>query len=148
MTKKETIQVLQSIEDRAIDFPYMTTCDWVAIAAAKRHLENSLEVKEVEEPSKDLEEAASQYSFNIPSAIFNDLTPVLQNIWKREIEGAFVAGAKLQEEQIMKNAIEREVKEDAGGYPYIDATELYDYDNDKPLAKAGDRVKVVFIKDK
>ena len=47
MTKKETIQVLQSIEDRAVDFPYMTACDWVAIAAAKRHLENSLEVKEV-----------------------------------------------------------------------------------------------------
>ena len=47
-----------------------------------------------------------------------------------------------------EDAIEREVKEDAGGYPYIDATELYDYENDKPLAKAGDRVKVVFIKDK
>ena len=46
------------------------------------------------------------------------------------------------------DAIEREVKEDAGGYPFIEATELYDYDNDKPLAKAGDRVKVVFIKDK
>ena len=101
-----------------------------------------------EEPvSKDLEEAASQYSFNIPSAIFNGLTPVLQNIWKREIEGAFVAGAKLQEKQIMKDAIEREVKVDAGGYPYIDDTELYDYDNDKPLAKAGDKIKVVFIKE-
>ena len=47
MTKEETIKVLQSIEDRAVDFPYMTACDWVAIAAAKRHLENSLEVKEV-----------------------------------------------------------------------------------------------------
>lgn len=46
------------------------------------------------------------------------------------------------------DAIEREVKEDAGGYPYIDATELYDYENDKPLAKAGDKVKVVFIKNK
>ena len=46
------------------------------------------------------------------------------------------------------DTIEREVKEDAGGYPYIDATELYDYDNDKPLAKAGDKIKVVFIKDK
>lgn len=44
--------------------------------------------------------------------------------------------------------VEREVKEDAGGYPYIDATELYDYDNDKPLAKAGDKVKVMFIKNK
>ena len=48
----------------------------------------------------------------------------------------------------MKDAIEREVKEDAGGYPYIDATELYDYDNDRPLTKAGDKIKVVFIKDK
>lgn len=47
MTKQETIQVLQSIEDRAVKFPNMTACDWVAIAAAKRHLENSLEVKEV-----------------------------------------------------------------------------------------------------
>lgn len=50
--------------------------------------------------SKDLEEAASQYSFNIPSAIFKDLTPVLQNIWKREIEGAFIAGAKWHKEQL------------------------------------------------
>jgi hypothetical protein len=48
MTKEETIQVLKSIEGRAADFPNMTECDWVAIAAAKRHLEKSLEVKEVE----------------------------------------------------------------------------------------------------
>ena len=48
MTKQETMQVLQSIEDRAVDFPNMTECDWVAIAAAKRHLENSIEVKEVD----------------------------------------------------------------------------------------------------
>jgi len=48
MTKQETIQVLQSIEDRAINFPNMTECDWVAIAAAKRHLENSIEMKEVD----------------------------------------------------------------------------------------------------
>ena len=46
------------------------------------------------------------------------------------------------------DAVEREVKKDAGGYQFIEATELYDYDNDKPLAKAGDKIKVVFIKDK
>lgn len=46
------------------------------------------------------------------------------------------------------DAIEREVKEDAGGYPFIEATELYDYENDKPLAKAGDKVKVLIVKDK
>jgi hypothetical protein len=60
MTKKETIQVLQSIEDRAVDFPYMTACDWVAIAAAKRHLENALEVKEV-----DFEEGLKTQNKNI-----------------------------------------------------------------------------------
>ena len=47
MTREETIQGLENIESRAIDFPYMTASDWVAIAAAKRHLTNSIEVKEV-----------------------------------------------------------------------------------------------------
>ena len=61
---------------------------------------NACNAKKAECISKDLEEAASQYSFNIPSAIFNDLTPVLQNIWKREIEGAFIAGAKWYKEQL------------------------------------------------
>lgn len=61
---------------------------------------NACNAKKAECISNDLEEAASQYSFNIPSAIFNDLTPVLQNIWKREIEGAFVAGAKWYKEQL------------------------------------------------
>ncbi len=43
MTETETIQVLQSIEDRAVDFPYMTAEDWVAIASAKRHLRKMLD---------------------------------------------------------------------------------------------------------
>ena len=38
MTIEETIQTLHSIEDRAGDFTNMTDGDWVAIAAAKRHL--------------------------------------------------------------------------------------------------------------
>jgi hypothetical protein len=42
MTIRETILILHSIEDRAKDFPNMTDCDWVAIAAAKRHLSNGL----------------------------------------------------------------------------------------------------------
>lgn len=42
--------------------------------------------------------------------------------------------------------VERTVKVDAGGYPYIDATELYDYDNEQPLAKAGDKIKLIIIK--
>lgn len=39
------------------------------------------------------------------------------------------------------------VKEDACGYPYIPVIELYDYDNDVPLAKKGDKVKVIIIKE-
>ena len=42
--------------------------------------------------------------------------------------------------------IEREVKVDAGGYPYIPQIELYDYEKDIPLAKAGDKVKLIIMK--
>ena len=57
MTREETIEILHSIEDRATDFPNMTACDWVAIAAAKRHLKNSINVEDAkleEEKSEDL----------------------------------------------------------------------------------------------
>lgn len=38
--------------------------------------------------------------------------------------------AQWQKEQMLKNAIERKVQVDGGGYPYIDATiELYDYED-------------------
>lgn len=39
------------------------------------------------------------------------------------------------------------VKEDAGGYPYIPIIELYDYEKDIPLAKVGDKVKVLIFKE-
>jgi hypothetical protein len=95
---------------------------------------NTLEVKEVGEPSNDLEEAATKYAQD-------KYMPV-------QTAEAFRAGYNKCRQEMMNSAIEREVKVDAGGYPYIDATELYDYENDRPLAKAGDKVKVVFIKDK
>lgn len=56
-------------------------------------------------------------------------------------------GIKWYKEQITKSAHERKVQIDAGGYPYINSIELWDYDIDKPLAKDGDKVKVVIIKD-
>lgn len=40
---------------------------------------------------------------------------------------------------------ECEVKVDAGGYPYIPQIELYDYEKDIPLAKVGDKVKVIIV---
>lgn len=56
-------------------------------------------------------------------------------------------GKKNAEEQLMKGATEVTVHEDAGGYPYIPQIELYDYDKDIPLAKEGDRYKVILIKE-
>ena len=88
-----------------------------------------------EEPiTEDLNEAATKYAQD-------KYMPV-------QTAEAFRAGYNKCWQEMMNSAIEREVKEDAGGYPYIDATELYDYNNDKPLAKAGDKVKVLIVKDK
>ena len=50
-------------------------------------------------------------------------------------------------QQMMANAVDATVHFDAGGYPYIPQMELYDYDKDESLAKEGDRVKVVVIKE-
>ena len=81
----------------------------------------------------NLEEAAKNYE---EDAIFYAA---------RRISDFFKAGAQWQKERMLNNAIEREVKVDAGGYPYIDVTELYDYDKDKPLAKKGNKVKLIII---
>lgn len=99
---------------------------------------DSLEVKEVEEPSKDLEEAADNYVGHAP-----EIDEDLSCFTKRN---AFIAGAQWKKERILNVATEREVKVDVGGYPYIDFTELYDFDKDIPLAKKGDKVKLVIVK--
>ncbi len=62
-------------------------------------------------------------------------------------EEAFEDGAKWKYEQMLKDAFECEVKVDAGGYPYIPQMELYDYDKDIPLAKEGDKYKVILIEE-
>lgn len=72
--------------------------------------------------------------------------------WQKEqeytcYEEAFEDGASWKKEQMMANAIETTVHIDAGGYPYIPQIELYDYDKDVPLAKEGDKYKVILIKE-
>ena len=60
----------------------------------------------------------------------------------------FETGANWQKEQLLAKAVDAVVKIDAGGYPYIDSTiELYDYDKDIPLAKRGDKVKIIVIRE-
>lgn len=52
-----------------------------------------------------------------------------------------------KKQQMMASGTDATVHIDAGGYPYIPQIELYDYDKDIPLAKEGDKYKVVLIKE-
>jgi hypothetical protein len=93
-----------------------------------------------EEPvSEDLEHAVNAYIGYAPEVDESSST-----YGKRQ---AFKAGANWQKQQLMAKAVDVEVKVDAGGYPYIPQIELYDYDKDIPLAKEGEKVKVIVIKE-
>jgi len=109
-----------------------------------------------EEPvSYDLEEAAYQYAncfknqFGMASMAF-----IKGAKWQKEQDQstielaedhAMLAGMEKMKEQMMKDAIDAVVHIEAGGYPYIPQIELYDYDKDIPLAKEGDKYKVVLV---
>lgn len=60
-------------------------------------------------------------------------------------DDAIKYGMRLQRENMMKDAVDAVVHIEAGNYPYIPQLELYDYDKDIPLAKEGDKYKVVLI---
>ena len=98
-----------------------------------------------EEPvSEDLEEACEQLAENArkhkaeTSSPFFSQTDYIQGV---------MDGAKWQITKLMANATPVTVYIDAGGYPYIPQLELYDYDKDVPLAKEGDKYKVILIKE-
>ena len=111
-----------------------------------------------EEPvSDDLEEAYEKYADerlkiirpDIYDSSYSRSTKMTFDLFEGyELETAFEEGANWQKEQMMKDATEAVVAIDSGGYPYIDKTiELYDYDKDEPLAKKGDKYKVILIKE-
>ena len=56
-------------------------------------------------------------------------------------------GKKDMKKEMLEDAVEIEVKEDAGRFPIVSlgTLELYDYENDKPLAKAGDKVHIIVL---
>lgn len=74
--------------------------------------------------------------------------PDEENIWARaNIEASRVKSACLEmAEWLLEGAFECTVYEDAGGYPYINEIELYDYDKDRPIAKKGDKIKVLIFR--
>ena len=139
--KLVNVQTIKNELERLIrNYWFLSSAEAKYRCVVYMELSEWLDGLEVEEPSKDLEEAAEKAAFH--QYIESESNYISENERKK-----FIEGAQWQKQQTMKDAIECEVKEDAGGYPYIDATELYDYENDKPLAKAGDKIKVVFIKD-
>ena len=82
--------------------------------------------------SKDLEELINTLSKRYPEVSFAKLSRIAVRV------------AKWQMAQMVKDVT---VHVEAGGYPYIPQMELYDYDKDIPLAKEGDKYKVVLIKE-
>ena len=97
-----------------------------------------------EEPvSEDLEEAAKHYLYS--NILYDDV--YVGNPTDKDCIEMFNAGANWKEQQLMAKAVDATVHIDAGGYPYIPQMELYDYDKDIPLAKEGEKVKVIVIKE-
>ena len=91
--------------------------------------------KNQEYVSDDLGEYINELSKQFPEVSFAKLSRIAVRV------------AKWQMAQMMKDATEVTVHIEAGNYPYIPQMELYDYDKDIPLAKEGDKYKVVLIKE-
>lgn len=90
------------------------------------------------ETPNDLEEAAEEYSFNIPSKLFHLLSEEQQILWKKEIEQAYLAGAVNEREKIMKEAVKGEYDQ----YPaaiYLPAP--------LPRMNKGDKVRLIIVKE-
>lgn len=101
---------------------------------------DTLEVKEV-----DLEKEIRRYRMNNP--IIGHREKSLYDYMTNVAKHFFELGLKANQENNVIGIFEREVKIDAGGYPYVSCdVEFYDYDKDIPLAKEGDKVKVTIIK--
>lgn len=110
-----------------------------------------------EEPVRKLE--LDENGEPILTPFESELFSMMSDAWQGYMSGEEVNIAKIVKEhsaellqaavkeQLLKDAVRVEVKIDAGGYPYIPAVELYDYDKEVFLACEGDKVKVKIIKE-
>ena len=129
-------EVEQRLKERRYEGPWQIAYDAFLEGFSRGAQVNSLKEVQEEPISESFQEWEKRYLEEHKDEIIN--------VYDRH--AGLIDGAIWQAFRTTKNAIEREVKVDAGGYPYIDATELYDYTEDKPLAKAGDKVKLIIIK--
>lgn len=95
-----------------------------------------LDTMQEEHVSEDLEEAAKQFATDTESGKVDIVK-----------QSAFFWGAICNKQQMIAKAVDVTVHIDNGNYPYIPQIELYDYDKDIPLAKEGDKYKVILIKE-
>jgi hypothetical protein len=120
----------ETIKDMADDFYYLLKDVLNYLVGKEEPTNNSFE----NEVKKLWEEINTGHSYSIVDS-YNQFYGLCTDIadWKKE--------------QMMAKAVDVEVKVDAGGYPYIPQMELYDYEKDIPLAKEGDKYKVILIKE-
>ena len=147
--EKEINEYISILTERRGDFPKLTKLGFRTIA---RHFANWQKQKDSITVSEYLEEAGKEWlkpqldkSYaNYGEAKMMELTHFDGYAMLDAIE----FGANWKEQQMMAKAVDATVHIDAGGYPYIDSTiELYDYDKDIPLAKNGDKVKIIVIRE-
>lgn len=83
----------------------------------------------------DLEEAADKYAKKTMKIVANGL---FDNVGRAN---GFIAGAKWDREQVMKEAVETVVSLEAGGFPVVE------FGVGKFGLKVGDKVKVIIVKE-
>jgi uncharacterized protein YwqG len=145
MTDKDKLKEIKKLADAMYYAAFNLTTDASRLKKAMDEYHQFI-IQEYckEEPvSGELEEVAKHYLYS--NILYDDV--YVGNPTDKDCIEMFKAGAKWQKEQMMANATEVTVHIDAGGYPYIPQVELYDYDKDIPLAKEGDKYKVVFIEE-
>lgn len=99
-----------------------------------------------EELEKEIEKTWLEYEYY--NEDYDKVAEMRWNEFENVARHFYEFGKQAMKQQMLKDAIERVVKEDLGGYPYIDATiELYDCDKDIPTAKKGDRVRIIIVKE-
>ena len=131
--REEVERIMEAcLDENGNPITYGEDCAYARLCELKEYID-SLPNELV---SEDLNEAAIAYNKKVNFVVAGNVP-----------NEHFIAGAQWQKEQMMAKAIDVEVKVDAGGYPYIPQIELYDYDKDVPLAKEGDKIKIIIIKE-
>ena len=160
MTDKEKLEKLKKLADAMYYAAQHLTTDASMLHKAMDEYHKFIIHECKEEPaSEDFETAAERYASNTADLDIvetryrsfivgaNWQKAKDQSIIELAEDHAMLAGMEKMKEQMMTKAIDAVVKMDAGGYPYIPQMELNDYDKDIPLAKKGDKYKVILIKE-